>query len=116
MKGKEIKAVKMIAGAGNDYVSHSKATGAFTLKRTYFYTYGRTPKMLAEKLAARMSIKVIETGDTYRAWPKTSFHWVEFVPEDVPAVMAKANSLADHLGMTFDELWQEHKDATEVIR
>lgn len=116
MNTKQARAVKIIAGAGNDYVSYSKAKGTFTLKRSYFYTHGRTPKTLADKLAVRMSVEVIGTGDAYRTWPKTSFHWVEFTPEDVPAVMAKASSLADHLGMTFDELWQDCKDATEVIR
>ena len=61
--------------------------GTVEIKRSYFYTMGRTPEKLAESAKqvcedAGLKVEITDTKDQYRSWPKTSYHVAYLRPID----------------------------------
>lgn len=85
LSAKEKKAFKLVfetTETGIDSMSFKK-DGTIVAKRGYFYRHGASPESVAKKLETALAaqgivIKIIETYDDWKPWPKDSNFIITF--------------------------------------
>ena len=99
------------------YLSYNRKKDTFTVKKTYFYRFGMTSTKLADRLQLKVpgGVEVVDRGDMFRAWPKSSYFWVEFTANEAACREWVEDWLSDNPEVSASELLEEAKNQ-DVIR